>query len=162
MKPKDLFYHLTCLFFIIIIGAAVYEHLALWPSAFADLPRSLSVFQGNFKLDTSPFWIPIHPITFILFIITLLLNRRTERRRFILVPLVVYALILVITFSYFVPELLSLINMAYSDTSDAVATSRASRWELLSVVRMFLLIASAMILLNGLNKPADQTRLHTA
>lgn len=158
MKTKNLLYSLACISFITVIGAAIYEHLVVWPVAFQDLPRSLSAFQGTFKLDASTFWIPIHPITMVLFILALVANRKTERKRFIQIPLVIYTLILAITFIYFVPELMSLVQMTFTDSSDASATSRANTWELLSLIRLGLLITAALILLNGFSKPAQEAK----
>ena len=156
MKSKDFFYVLACLFFVIIIGGAVYEHLVLWPNAFAEVPRSLTVFQGEFSLTSEYFWMPVHPVTTALIITALVMNRKTVKCKFISVPLVLYLLILIATFTYFVPELLSLVNMTYEDHLDLAASARAHRWEVLSIFRLLILVTAALILLTGLSK-VEQT-----
>ncbi|MCB0445987.1 MAG: hypothetical protein KDD03_00460, partial [Gelidibacter sp.] len=69
---KNIIYAIACLSFSIIIGAAFFEHLAVWPQAYAAPPASLGMFQGDYGLNAGAFWIKIHPVTLILFIITLL------------------------------------------------------------------------------------------
>jgi hypothetical protein len=156
MSFKNLVYVLTCLSFSVIIGAAVYEHIAVWPSAFSELPRSLTLFQGGYKLNSAPFWQSVHPITLILFIGTLIVSRKSERRKYVLVPLVTYIVILVITFIFFVPELLSLTAAPYTDTLDEGLTRRASLWVNLSLARMVILFAAAVLLYMGLTKPVAE------
>jgi uncharacterized membrane protein YhaH (DUF805 family) len=156
MNFKNTLYALTCLSFSAIVGAAIYEHTALWPAAFSELPRSLSVFQGSYKLNAAAFWIPIHPVTLLLLVITLMTTWRTPRRMHVVYTLTGYLAILVTTFSFFVPELIDLTTTPYSDTFDESLQSRGSLWIALSLVRAGVLIVLAMVLLLGLTKKADE------
>jgi hypothetical protein len=158
MNLRNLVYIMTCLSFSVIIGAAVYEHIAVWPSAFCELPRSLTLFQGAYKLNSAPFWQSVHPVTLILFIGTLIASWKSERRKYVLVPLVAYILILVATFSFFVPELLSLMATPYSDTIDEGLTHRANTWVNLSLARMVILFAAAVLLYMGLTIPVARIK----
>ena len=110
---KNLVYILTCLSFSIIIGAAFYEHLAVWPRAFSAIPASLTMHQGGYGLNAEAFWSIIHPITLALFILTLILFWKTKRRINLLISLLGYLLIIAVTGIYFVPELVAilLLNM---------------------------------------------------
>jgi hypothetical protein len=146
---------LSSISFIIVIGGAVYEHLALVPAWTSAVPASLSVFQGEYRLAPENFWIPVHPITILLLIGSLILNWKTGRRSFILATLVGYAIVLAITFLYFVPELMALTQSAYSTAVDPELTARAGRWETLSLVRLAFLILLAISLLYGLSKPIE-------
>ncbi|HNQ41189.1 MAG TPA: hypothetical protein PKL22_03805, partial [Saprospiraceae bacterium] len=101
MNSKNIFYILACISYCLIIGAAVYEHIAVWPVAFSEPPRSLTMFQGNYAIEPALFWKFIHPVTLTLFIITLGLNWKTERKKFILIPLITYIILLIVTFIYF-------------------------------------------------------------
>lgn len=153
---KNLFYILLCLSFSVIIGAAFYEHLVIWPRAFSSLPQSLYMFQGEFGLNSAIFWQAIHPITLLLFIVVLLLMWKSERRKNLLIALTGYAIILIVTFIYFVPELMSLINTKYELTVNQDLVNRGSTWELLSIIRLFFLIILAFILYSGLTKDAQR------
>lgn len=154
MQSRNLLYILACLSFSIICGAAVYEHVAVWPNAFASLPKSLTSFQGEYALNSGPFWMMIHPVTMVLLIIALIVSWKTQRKKHVFYSLIVYVAILATTFAWFVPELLDLVNTPYSNAYDASLTSRGSRWEILSIIRGVVLFATAIFLYMGLTKPA--------
>jgi hypothetical protein len=141
--------------FITVIGGAVYEHLAVVPVWASAVPASLAMFQGEYGLRAQNFWIPIHPVTLVLLAASLVLHWRTPRRNFILTTLAGYLLILVITFFYFVPELMALTQSAYSTAVDAELTRRAGMWETLSLVRLAFLVVLAVALLRGLSLPEE-------
>lgn len=145
---------LGCISYIIVIGGATYEHLAVVPKWATAVPASLTMFQGEYALAAQRFWIPIHPITLLLLISALVLNWRTSRRLFIAACLVGYFTILVITALFFVPELMTLTQTAYATTVDAELTRRAQVWESLSLIRLGVLIVLAVVLLGGLSRPA--------
>lgn len=152
MNPRNILYALACLSFSVIVGAAIYEHTALWPAAFSEPPKSLTVFQGPYRLNAALFWMFVHPVTLLLFVITLVVSWKTDRRKHVLVTLVGYVIILLATFSFFVPELLELTGATYSNTVDASLQSRGSRWITLSLIRAGVLIVLAINLLLGLTK----------
>lgn len=156
---RTLFLILGCISFITVIGGAAYEHLAVVPVWASAVPASLAMFQGEYALAASRFWIPIHPITLGLLVVAMILNWRTRRRGFILACLAGYVLILVITFLYFVPELMAITSSAYGPSVDPELTQRAKMWETLSLVRLGVLGLLAVILLFGLSKPTPTDRL---
>lgn len=143
---------LSSLSFCVIIGAAIYEHTALWPAAFSTPPRSLTVFQGPYALNAAMFWMPIHPVTFLLLVVALILSWKTERKKFVMITVAGYAAILLATFTFFVPELIDLTGTPYSETSDHSLQVRGNRWIVLSIVRAGVLIGLAITLLTGLTK----------
>jgi hypothetical protein len=143
---------LAALSFVIVIGGAVYEHAAVVPVWSLAVPASLTMFQGDYAIAAGRFWIPVHPITLSLFIIALIANWRTERRAFILVPLLAYAAVLVTTALWFVPELMAITQSAYSTTVDPELTRRAGNWETFSLMRLAFLLVIAMVLLFGLSR----------
>ncbi|MCC6252926.1 MAG: hypothetical protein IT238_10740 [Bacteroidia bacterium] len=152
MNSKNTFYALTCISYCLIIGAGINEHIALWPVAFSEPPQSLIMFQGNYALNPALFWSLIHPVTIILFLITLVLNWKTERRKYILIPMVTYMILIGITFIYFVPELKSIIGTPYSETVDLDLQQRGSLWIKLSLARLTFIAITSFILLLGLTK----------
>jgi hypothetical protein len=153
IMKKDLIYSITCLTFAVVIGGAIYEHLNVVPTWAAAAPASLSMFQGEYGLNPELFWMLIHPINLLLFILTLTLHWRTTRKKNIAIVLISYVAILAITAVYFVPELLSIIKTEYSATVDAELTARAKLWEVLSIVRLIILVVLSLVLFLGLTKP---------
>lgn len=153
MNFKNIVYAFACLSFAIVIGAAVYEHVAVAPQWSAAPPVSLSMFQGKYGLNPAPFWMSIHPITLLLFAVSIILFWKSDRRKHLLITSAGYVIILVITFTYFVPELLAIIGTTYSSTVDASLVKRAQSWETLSLVRLLALIILSIVSLLGLTKP---------
>jgi hypothetical protein len=149
---KTLSYVALCISFTIIIGAAVYEHLAVWPRAFSAPPASLTMFQGEYGLNAAAFWTKIHPITLLLFIVSLILFWKFPNRTNILVPLIFYIIVLGITTIYFVPELIDLSSTPYTSSIDSELSKRGALWEKLSILRLAGLIFMAIYLFIGLTK----------
>lgn len=145
-------YVLTCLSFTMIIGAGIYEHIAVWPRVYAAPPKSLSMFQGAYGLNAGTFWRAIHPITVLLLMITLIAWWKSPAKNYILVPFGMYILMLAATFAYFVPELINITGTPYADTIDDSLKSRGSLWITLSWIRAIIISAAAVILYSGLTK----------
>ena len=153
-RPSNLLLSLAILSYIIVIGGATYEHLAVVPQWTAAPPASLAMFQGTYGLQAQNFWIPIHPVTLILMSASLIANWRSERRKPIALCLAGYVLVLVITFAHFVPELIAITTTPYSEMIDAGLQARAANWETLSLVRLAFLNIIASFFLMVLTVPA--------
>lgn len=156
MNAKNLLYSSVCLCFAIVIGAAVYEHLGVVPQWSAAPPASLSMFQGKYGLAAENFWMPIHPVCLVLFLINLVLFWKTDRKKPLLIAFAGYFLVLVITATHFVPELIDITGTPFSETPDAALTQRAKQWEMLSIIRMIFLIGLAFVLFSGLTHSGEK------
>lgn len=149
---KNIIYSITCLAFAIVIGGAVYEHLNVVPTWSAAPPLSLSMFQGKYGLKPELFWMLIHPVNLLLFIITLVIHWKSPRRKNIAGVLISYVAILIITSIYFVPELINITTTPFAENVDANLVERSSLWEALSIVRLMVLVVLSVILSMGLTK----------
>jgi hypothetical protein len=154
---KKIIFALCSLSYCIVIGGAVYEHLAVIPQWTAAPPVSLSMFQGEYGLNPGPFWANVHPVSLLLFTVTLILFWKTQARVNILGSLITYFVILVITSIYFVPELMELTGTPFATAMDESLTERAKLWETLSIVRLFIIMGAAIYLFLGLTKSEAKT-----
>jgi hypothetical protein len=152
MLLRNIIYAFACLSFSIVIGGAVYEHMGVVPKWVAAPPASLSMFQGTYGLDPSGFWIIIHPVTLLLFSVTLILVWQSKSRPFLLVTFGGYIVILIITFIFFVPELIAITGTGYSGNIDNSLVQRAKLWETLSLIRLFFLVVLSIVLFLGLTR----------
>ena len=152
MDFKSIIYAVACLSFSVVVGAAIYEHVAVVPGWSAAPPASLSMFQGKYGLNPTPFWIAIHPVTLVLLAAAIILFRKTASRPYLLITTAGYVIVLIITFAHFVPELIAITGTPYSENIDDSLTRRASQWEALSLVRMTSLIILAVIGISGLSR----------
>jgi hypothetical protein len=149
---------LASISFIVVTGGAVYEHAGIVPVWASAPPASLAMFQGEYAITPFRFWIPIHPVTMLLLLLALAFNWRSERRNSILTTVIGYAIVLAVTFLYFVPELMSIIQSVYGPTIDPELTQRAQSWEFWSQVRLASMLLMAFILLFGLSKSPETLR----
>lgn len=148
---------LAAISFVTVIGGGIYEHLAIVPRWKLAPPASLTMFQGPYGLNQGIFWQLIHPATLLLLISALAVNWKNARKKYILVVIAAYVVTGIVTFLYFVPELLSIIKTTYQVTVDQNLVARAATWEKLSLVRMVFMIAMAIVLLSSLTK-ANENR----
>lgn len=152
MNFRDIVYAFACLSFSVVIGAAIYEHVAVVPRWSAAPPLSLSMFQGKYGLNPTPFWMAIHPVTLILLLTAIVLFWKTGSRAHLLITASGYILILLITFVFFVPELVAITGSPMSGDVDVSLTKRAGLWEALSLVRLSVLVVLSIILFLGLKR----------
>lgn len=141
---------------IIVIGGAVYEHVAVVPKWKPAPPASLTMFQGEYGLNAANFWMMIHPVTLTLLLASLISNWKTARRKYIVIATGAYVVVLAITAIWFVPELLDIVNTPYQPTTDKDLTYRAGLWEKLSLVRLILMLPLSGVLLFSLTKDTDR------
>ncbi len=161
-SAKNVFLILASMCFIIVLGGAIYEHVAVVPQWSAAPPRSLSMFQGEYGLQPQYFWMAIHPVTLLFMIGAVITNWKTTRRKNILIVLVSYVLILAITSVYFVPQLISITGTTFQDTVDEALVKSSAMWETLSLVRLVFIVILSYILLSALTKPTEVVVIPTA
>ena len=143
--------------FIIIVGAAVYDHMVAVPIWKQAVPASLTMFQGEYGIQPDRFWMFIHPVTLLLLVSALIANWKTDRRKLLLIHLAGYTLAIISSLTFYVPELHSIINSAYSTVVNEDLTARAKTWEIQSQVRLGYMIILAAIILFSLTKPDRKT-----
>jgi hypothetical protein len=140
----------------ILLGGIVYSHLVLFPVYLSDLPNSAVLVNGPYALNDSRFWLLIHPLLIITLIVTLVFNWPSKwRRKLIAITVVVYAITLIITQIYFVPELILFKHSPESTLTAADWLARGRRWERLSWLRGIIMIAAYVPLLFALTKSRD-------
>lgn len=157
MDFKNIIYVFACLSFAVVVGAAIYEHIAVVPRWSAAPPASLSMFQGKYGLNPTPFWVAIHPVTLFLLSVTIFLFWKTGSRPYLLTTSIGYVIVLIITFAFFVPELIAITGAGFSAAEDPSLTKRARLWEALSLIRLIFLIILAVVGFLGLTKISMQS-----
>ena len=150
MHFKNIVYAFACLSFAVVIGAAVYEHVAVVPVWSAAPPASLALFQGKYGLNPTPFWVAIHPITLALLSAAIILFWKTNSKPYLIITSIGYVIVLIITFAFFVPELIAITGTVFSESIDTSLVKRAKLWEILSLVRLLFLIVLAIVAFLGL------------
>ena len=146
-KSRQISLYVTIALWAIIIGGVVYSHIVYFPAYLGNLPQSNQLITGANGLHEENFWMFIHPFAIVLTITTLILNwKLKQRRKFILIAAVIYALAIYFTAIYFVPELI-----AFSKSTDPASAAelyeRGQTWQHRSWIRgSFLFLGFIMLL----------------
>lgn len=142
-----------------LLGGVVYSHLVYFPVYLSDLPNSAVVVNGPYGLNELRFWAMIHPLLILSLAAALVLNwTSAARRKLIVLSFAVYVIVLLISFFYFVPELVLFRNSPQSTVSPAEWLVRGRRWQRLSWLRGAVMYLAYVPLLFSLTKPGEESR----
>ena len=139
-----------------LLGGTTYSHLIYFPVYLSALPDSAVVVTGPYGLHEAIFWLTVHPLLILSLVVALILNWKARaRRKLILISLAIYAVLLVVTQLYFLPELIAFELSAKSSVSPAEWLARGQRWQRLSWTRGAIMYAAIVPLLLALTKPVS-------
>ena len=140
-----------------LLGGIAYSHLVYFPVFLSSLPESAAVVVGPFGLHEEVFWLTLHPALILSLLASLVLNWKSPRRRLIGLSAGVYAVVLIVSQLYFIPELIAFAGSQESEVAAAQWRARAGRWETLSWLRGAVCYAACVPLLLALTRPAPLT-----
>ena len=148
--------------FTILLGGGNYEAINVTHKVASAPPHSLSMMQGPYGFFPVVFWIIFHPLTELLFVLSLIFNWRIPHRRTLLLVAFAGTIVLrVVTMLYFAPETEVITGVPYAETVDTGIMARAQRWENWNYLRLAGYYAVAIILLFAVNRssaiPQDST-----
>src|SRR5688572_16904093 len=107
------------------IGAQLFALSVVASTVSAAPPRSFAILQGEYRYDSSAFWSTLPVITFSLFIIGLVANWKTPRRKFILVALTLFVIAGLAAGLYLEPVFEEMKAIGFRDEVDPVLLRRA-------------------------------------
>lgn len=150
---------ITISLWAMIIGGVLYSHIVYFPPYLSHLPESNNLITGEYGLKDQNFWMPLHPLVILSTFTSLIVNwKALEKRKYILIALGIYALAIIATAIYFVPNLIAFANSGRSTTVTAAEwCQRGQTWQQLSWIRGSFLFIGFLLLLIALtkNKPND-------
>jgi hypothetical protein len=158
IQARQISLYVALTFWAIIIGGIMYSHIVYFPAYLSHLPESNNLITGDYGLHDENFWMFVHPLTIVTTVATLILNWRIKKRRkLILVAFSIYALAIVTTATYFLPNLVA---FASSSTITNVKPSewyqRGQTWQHFSWIRGSSLYVGFLMLLIALTKNYGQ------
>jgi len=110
------------------IGAQLYALSVVASTVSAAPPRSFAILQGEYRYDSSAFWNTVPLITSVLFVITLVTNWKTPRRRLLLLAVSLFVVGGLAAGLYLEPVFDEMKAIGYRDEVDPVLQSRAATW----------------------------------
>lgn len=134
-----------------VCGGIAYEHVAVVPVWARCPPASLTMWRGDHRLRSERFWLGMHPLLILLLVAALVVGwNDAELRTWLWIAFAGYAVVLVTTTAWFLPELMRLVKAPDGTFDEPEWRRRARRWEALSVLRGVLMLALAFPLVQAL------------
>lgn len=121
-------------------------------------PRSFAILEGPYRYDSSAFWEIVPPITTVLFLVALIANWKTDRRKLLLGAVVLFLIAGVIAGVFVEPMFATMIAVGYRDVVDPDLQARAATWYALDCGVWVLGLAAGMALLCALAQSAADPR----
>lgn len=139
----------------VILGGIAYSHIVYFPVLLSDLPASSAIVNGKYALHEEKFWMAIHPVLIALLLISIASNWNNRlRRKNILVSFILYAIVLIVSAIYFIPELINFNTSASTALPASEWMRRGNNWMTYSIIRGVFMFAAIIPLFMALLKPA--------
>jgi hypothetical protein len=116
-------------------------------------PRSLAMLQGEYGYNSTAFWDVVPSITFLLFIIALIVNWKTQRQKLILFSLTLFIIGGIVAALFLEPLFADIIKEGYSDKVDPILQVQARRWFIFDWIVWTLSLVAGLTLLVALTRP---------
>jgi hypothetical protein len=121
-------------------------------------PRSFAILEGPYRYDSSAFWQIVPPITTVLFLVALIANWKTDRRKLLLGAFTLFLIAGVVAGVYMEPMFAKIIAIGYRDVVDPDLQARAATWYAMDWGVWVLGLAAGIALLGALARPATNSR----
>lgn len=133
---------ITTLIYFIMNGAGIFETAVIIPKWTASPPDSFQIFKGEYGIDLKIFWIVMHSVHEITFIVAIIFCWEIDGVREALLTLfVVHFSVRVWTLAYFAPNIIEFQKIANAGTTIPGLLERTIRWKNLNYVRTAAFIA---------------------
>ena len=133
---------ITTLFYFLMNGAQIYETAVIVPKWTAEPPYSFQLFKGKYGLDLKTFWIVIHSLHEITFIMAIVFCwKLTGIRNWLLILFAVHFAVRAWTLAYFAPNIIDFQKVANSVHEGVNLVKRANIWRTLNYIRVAVFIA---------------------
>jgi len=133
---------ITTLIYFLMNGAQIFETAVIVPKWTASPPESFRMFKGKSGLDFKKFWIVLHSIHEITFILAIIFCWKINSiRNWLLVLFAIHFAVRVWTLVYFAPNIIEFQKIANTTNSETNLLSRAALWRRLNYIRVGLFIA---------------------
>ena len=136
------------------IGAQLFALVVVASTLAEAPPRSFAMLAGEYGYDSSGFWNIVPAITSVLFLVALIGNWKTGRRRLLLFAFALFVIGSLIAGLLVEPIFSEMSAVGYSDRVDSVLQSRAAKWYALDWMLWGVAASAGVALLLALITPA--------
>lgn len=136
---------ITTLIYFIMNGAGIFETAVIIPKWTASPPESFQIFKGEYGVDLKFFWIAMHSIHEITFIVAIVFCWNIPGiREALLLLFAAHFGVRVWTLMYFAPNILEFQKIANEGGTVTGLAERTRRWKNLNYLRMFVFVAVSL------------------
>jgi hypothetical protein len=139
---------ITTVFYFLMNGAQIFETAVIVPKWTASPPESFQMFKGKYGLDFKTFWIVLHSIHEITFILAIIFCwKLIFIRDWLLVLFAIHFAVRVWTLIYFAPNIIEFQKIANAAGESNELLKRTTRWKNLNYVRvgLFIVVSAGLI-----------------
>lgn len=138
---------ITTLFYFTMNGAQIFETVVLVPKWSASPPETFQMFKGKHGLDLKTFWIVIHSLHEVTFILAIIFCWKLGIRNPLLVLFAIHFAVRAWTLLYFAPNIIEFQKIANLESVGTDLLSRTTMWRNLNYVRvaLFVLVSFGLI-----------------
>lgn len=132
---------ITTLIYFLMNGAQLFETAVIIPKWTAAPPESFQLFKGPYGLDFKPFWITMHSIHEITFILAIIFCWKLEIRNYLLLLFVLHFAVRIWTLTYFAPNIIEFQKIANTGNIESGLLNKTTLWKNLNYIRVGIFIA---------------------
>jgi len=136
---------ITTLLYFLMNGAQIFETAVIVPKWSAAPPQSLQMLRGKYAIDLKTFWIVMHSIHEITFLLAIVFCWSIDPvRPWLILLFAIHFAVRVWTLAYFAPAIMAFQKMQGTAKTSIDLHSRAARWRVLNYVRVGIFIAVSL------------------
>ena len=136
---------ITTLAYFLMNGAQIFETAVIVPKWTASPPESFQIFKGKYGLDFKAFWITMHSLHEITFILAIIFCWKLDLiRNWLVVLFIIHFAVRVWTLVYFAPNIIEFQKIANTTNIGADLLNRTNLWRTLNYIRVGIFIAVSL------------------
>jgi hypothetical protein len=132
---------ITTLLYFLMNGAQIFETAVIVPKWTASPPESFQLFRGQFGLDFKAFWIALHSIHEVTFLIAIAVCWKLDIRNWLLILFAIHFAVRVWTLAYFATNIIEFQQLANTTDTGVNLLNRATWWRNLNYLRVGIFVA---------------------
>jgi hypothetical protein len=148
VSRAELWLIITTLAYFLMNGAQIFETAVIVPKWTAAPPESFQLFRGKHGLDFKTFWIVIHSVHEITFILAIIFCWKLDPvRNWLLILFALHFAVRVWTLAYFAPNIIEFQKIANATNTGIDLLGRTNLWRTLNYIRVgiFIVISLGLI-----------------
>lgn len=144
LNRAEIWLFITTLIYFLMNGAQIFETAVIVPKWTASPPETFQMFKGKYGLDLKFFWIIIHSLHEITFILAIIFCWKLNIRNPLLILFAIHFAVRVWTLIYFAPNIIEFQKIANLESIGTNLLHKTTMWRNLNYIRVGIFIAVSL------------------